>query len=307
LLSLDDTLNLLATESLRDLYGQDHVRNGGSVTHHPKHKWIVVLDLEGYSASPDPIQVSKLEALEKIVRNAAEDAGLVWDDLFVKDRGDGMILIVPAEVSPIVVAGQLIRAFDAGLCEAASIYSPTHRMRLRVSLHQGLVDGYAGEAINLACHLVDTDVLRSTLRAATSAHLAVIVSDAFHREVIKPGHRLIDPATYGRVVINELKNDPAATVWLHVPGYAKPPGLQRAPGTAADSSPHSLPVPPDASQPLQPKTGVQSTAKKARAKRSAPPPQTVTNNFGGDQVGGDKIVNAPQTYHQNFGGATPHE
>jgi hypothetical protein len=236
--------------------------------HTTTHYWIAVLDLEDFSSRPDPIQVSLHEAMFRLVRTAVGDANLDWDTIGIKDEGDGLILFFPADVSPVRVAGDVVDRLGAVLAEAAAMYSEEHRMRFRLALHHGLATpegtGWPGDATNVACRLVDVDLLRTVLSASPRAHLAVIASDDFYRSVIRPGHRSIDPATYAPVVV-DLKKAPCTKAWVRVPGYPTPNGLPPHSASPRDDGP--TPVPSG----------------------SWPPAATVTQKFKGDYVAGPKF------------------
>ncbi|MEK8143906.1 hypothetical protein NKH18_24085 [Streptomyces sp. M10(2022)] len=101
------------------------------------HCWVVVLDIENFSSRPDPIQRSLRTGMYEVLREALVQGGLPADGIVMEDRGDGVLMIVPATVSPIVLAGSFVRALDDELRQKAAVYGPVHSMRFRVALHQG--------------------------------------------------------------------------------------------------------------------------------------------------------------------------
>src|SRR5947209_13160143 len=148
----------------------------------PTTHFVVVIDIEGFSQRPDPAQGSLRRAMYQVLTTAMDDAHLAWEHFQLQDRGDGVIMIVDAHISPVVLAGEFVRALDSGLAEKAAMYSADHQMRFRIALHQGLAnpddEGWSGDAINTACRLVDAPPLRDTLAAARRAQVALIVSDS---------------------------------------------------------------------------------------------------------------------------------
>ncbi|EWM68055.1 MULTISPECIES: hypothetical protein [Micromonospora] len=189
---------------------------------------IMVVDIEGFGKRSNPVQSSLRDSMYEVVRNAFADAHLSWTDVHPQDRGDGILMLLPPSTSIVALAGELVRALDAGLREKAKIFTATHAMRFRVALHQGLCqrdsNGWVGEAINTASRLVDAQVLRDALAAAPTAVLAFAVSDEIYRGVIRHDYRFVDSSTFGPAVLNvkELRQE---RVWIQVPGYPYPPGL----------------------------------------------------------------------------------
>jgi len=241
----------------------------------PTSHFVVVVDIEGFSRRTDPVQKSLRRAMYEVLKTAVDDAHLAWADFHPQDRGDGVIMLVEGHVSPVSLAGELVRALESNLAEKAAMYNADHQMRFRVALHQGLAspddEGWSGDAVNTACRLVDAPPLRDTLAEARRAHVALIVSDSFFQSVIRPGHRSIDPSTFVPVTLT-IKNLVDYTAWIRVPGYAAPPKLPRAERTRT-TPPSSL---PDELE-LPGTSG-----------------NVINGNVGGDAVGRDKHVRHQQ-------------
>jgi hypothetical protein len=193
-----------------------------------RHFTIMVIDIESFSTRSDPVQRSLRAAMYDVMRSAVTDAHLDWGRFHSQDRGDGLLLLIEADQSPVDVVGDLVRALQRQLAEKEQMFSPQHRLRLRVALHHGLATpdntGWSGDAVNTACRLVDAQQVRVALDEARSAQLALIVSDSFYQSVIRPGHRSIDTATFLPVDI-DAKNLRAYRCWIQVPGYPAPPGV----------------------------------------------------------------------------------
>ncbi|MFE7509807.1 hypothetical protein ACFU8I_00990 [Streptomyces sp. NPDC057540] len=199
----------------------------------PTHCWIMVLDIENFSARTDPIQRSLRTGMYGVLRAALAQAGLAADDIVTEDRGDGILMIVPATVSPLVLAGPFVRALDDELKQKAVEYSAAHAMRFRVALHQGLAardgEGWSGDAVNTACRLVDAGPLRGVLATASSSRMVFVVSEEIYRAVVRHGHRTVDPAAYLPMPFR-TKHGELIESWVTVPGSPAPPGLPQADG-----------------------------------------------------------------------------
>lgn len=219
----------------------------------PTTQAILVVDIEQFGRRTDPVQAALRTAMYDVVGNAFAKARLNWSDVHDQDRGDGIIMLVGPDTSPVVLAGEVIPAIDEGLREKAKSLTGTHRMRLRVALHQGLCltdrNGWVGEAINTAARLVDAQPLRDVLTAAARSAMALIVSDEIYRSVIRHEYGSIDAASFARITLDvkELHGQPA---WIQVPGYPYPPGLPDAGATGGRGGPGPGPGPAAAERPV---------------------------------------------------------
>jgi class 3 adenylate cyclase len=195
----------------------------------PEYRSIVVIDMAGSGRWDDCAQLRSREALDVLVRAALRNAGIEWGELVAEDRGDGMILLVPPNVSKVDLLGPLVPALAAGLREYNSVVGEKLRIRLRAAIHAGEVlrgpSGWVGTDMYLACRLVNSAPLYQELVRSPEADLVVAVSQAMHDAVVRHGYPGIDQAAYSpvRVVAKEVET----TAWLHVPGPAvAPPGRE---------------------------------------------------------------------------------
>ncbi|MEU0405970.1 hypothetical protein ABZ318_38380 [Streptomyces sp. NPDC006197] len=260
------------------------------------HCWVVVLDIENFSSRPDPIQRSLRTGMYEVLREALVRAGLPADDLVIEDRGDGVLMIVPATVSPIVLAGPFVRALDDELKQKAVVYSTAHAMRFRVALHQGLAardgEGWSGHAVNTACRLVDAGPLRDVLAAAASSRMVFVVSDEIYQAVVRHGHRSLDPAAYLPMSFR-TKHGELIESWVTVPGSPAPPGL-----------PEGAPDRPGPPEPDGPGTDDPRTAPGGRGEAAAGPGDQRPPSGAGISIGtvhGD-VFQGNKTVHVNTNG-----
>ncbi|GCD95196.1 hypothetical protein [Embleya hyalina] len=186
---------------------------------------ILVLDVERFGRRSDVTQEWVRGRLYELLHSALESAGIAWDACVVEDRGDGAILLIPANVPKEDLTDLFIDRLHAGLRNHDRHASDEARIRLRVSLHAGDVvqdtRGWSGSAINTACRLVNADPLREVLAAAERACLALIVSGPWHEAVVVPERGGLESAAYGEVHVRAKEVD--ETAWVYVPGYQRPP------------------------------------------------------------------------------------
>ena len=151
-------------------------------------------------------------------------AGIPWDGCGHEDRGDGMLILVPAEVPK----GLLVESLPSALVTALRAHNSTHpgqeRIRLRMALHAGEVNydehGVTAASLNLAFRLLDCVPLKEAL-AGSSGVLAVIVSSWFFEEVVR--HSAVDAGAVYRPVPVAVK-ETRVIGWICLPDQLYPSG-----------------------------------------------------------------------------------
>ncbi len=149
----------------------------------PRRRVIVGLDIEQSTSRPDPVKaefrVMLYELFEAALRSA--DIGPDRRDQFM-DRGDGLLVLVdPAAEAQLLsrvvpVLAQLLAGYDAGL-------PPRRQLRVRVVVHAGEVrdddNGCFGEALDIACRLLDAPEAKAALKAAPGPLLLIVSGDTY--------------------------------------------------------------------------------------------------------------------------------
>lgn len=185
----------------------------------------VVMDIENWGGRPGSAQSRMQEALRGIIARARSATSIAEFAIRRTSRGDGVILGVPTEVAKETITGGFLKSLNRELRLYDDECPPDEVMRLRVSLHAGDAqdggDEWAGNSVVVACRLVDSEILRRVLEAASSAVLAIIVSDVWYDAVLR--ERWADPTGYDQVVPRVKDYDGGA--WIKVPGFSHPPGL----------------------------------------------------------------------------------
>jgi hypothetical protein len=154
-----------------------------------RRRAIVGLDIEQSTSRPDPVKaefrIMLYELFEAALRSA--DIGPGRDPFM--DRGDGLLALMdPAEQIPLLsraipVFGRLLAGYNASL-------PPQRRLRVRVVVHAGEVrdddNGWFGEALDIACRLLDAPAAKLALKAAPGP-LLLVVSDDTYTSVVGHG------------------------------------------------------------------------------------------------------------------------
>ena len=121
----------------------------------------------GICAAPIAHQVAVRAGLYRAMREAFGRAGISWDDCGHEDRGDGVFVLVPAEVPK----GLLVESLPSALVTALRAHNAAHpgpeRIRLRMALHAGEVSydehGVTAASVNLAFRLLEAGALKAAL------------------------------------------------------------------------------------------------------------------------------------------------
>lgn len=201
------------------------------VTSFPVHRSILVLDMEK-STGPgrtNPIKGELRFQIHSLLMQAMEYAGITLKscDPF-EDRGDGwMVLVRPDDDIPkIFLISRLIPQLSRLLCAYnAELPLPERSrrsIRLRAAVHAGEVhhdarcSGYFGEALEVACRLVDSPRLKRSLHQATAASLALVVSEDIYWSVIRHEYDGVLSCTYNECVRINVGGR-TLTGWVHLP------------------------------------------------------------------------------------------
>jgi tetratricopeptide (TPR) repeat protein len=190
------------------------------------HRTIVVVDVEGFGdrRRTNPHQVAVRDGLYRALREAFGHAGIRWDSCGHEDRGDGVLILVPAEVPK----GLLVESLPSALVAALRTHNGTHpgqeRIRLRMALHAGEVNydenGVTSAAVNLTFRLLDATALKAAL-ASSSGVLALIASSWFFEEVVR--HSAAAAAAAYRPAEVAVK-ETTAIGWICQPDHMDPVG-----------------------------------------------------------------------------------
>lgn len=240
---------------------------------------VVALDVVASGTLDDQMLLATRADVRMIIGSVLAQQGIDIASLETHDLGDGMRLIVPGVVTPPSMLDPFVPNLDTALRQHRKRTSAPARLRLRVSVHHGLVhqDGgqAAGETLRIGTRLLDAQPVRDAIRLAEEANLVLVVSKHMYESVVRHGYGL-DPALYQQVPIREKETE--TTAWIYVPGYT--------PNIRIDGNDDTGPKPqPPAAAPF---TAPPAAPPAAGAARSSSVGITAhTAQFHGPVVGGD--------------------
>ncbi|WP_326915966.1 hypothetical protein [Actinophytocola sp.] len=188
------------------------------------HRTIMVIDVADFTNPARTVthQLAVHRGMYDVLHNAFAESGIEWTKCHVEDRGDGAMILIPAEVPKNLIADRLPDRLAAGLRRYNAIHSVEAAVQLRVGLHSGDVyqnaNGVVSQAVNFAFRILDASAAKSALRVSPGV-VAIIASDPFYRDVI-----LQDPAanpdSYQRIPVSVKGTSTQA--WLRMPGGPEP-------------------------------------------------------------------------------------
>lgn len=188
---------------------------------YPTHQSIVTVDVEGFS---DPhrdntAQLAVRDGLYRVLEESFDMAGVPWSSCYHEDRGDGVIVLVPASIPKVLLLDPLIGCLSSALSSRNRQVSPAERARLRLVIHAGEIfrdeHGLSGGDLVTACRMLDADELRAALRRSRS-DLVIAVSDLIYDGIVRHRFRDIDPTTYHPARVRVKKS--SIHMWIHLPG-----------------------------------------------------------------------------------------
>ncbi|TCO59199.1 hypothetical protein EV192_10439 [Actinocrispum wychmicini] len=203
----------------------------------------MVVDVAGFTnpARRLPHLVAVQEGLYVVLEKAFAESGIPWDLCAIEDRGDGVMILIPADVSKTRLTDQFPDRVVAGLRRYNADHARSATFQLRIGLHFGEVyknkNGVVSRAVNDAFRILDASAAKAALKKSAGM-VAFIASDLFYREVILQDPAA-DPDSYQQIRV-EVK-DFSGDAWMCLRGIPTPRDLAAQPHTE-----NALPVLADA-------------------------------------------------------------
>jgi hypothetical protein len=211
------------------------------------HRTILVVDVEGFGDQrrTNPHRLAVRDGMYRALQQAFGNAGIPWADCYQESCGDGVFVLIPAEVPKGIFVESMPRELAQALRDHNAAHRAEEQIRLRMALHAGEVyydeHGVTAASINLAFRLLDAAPLKSVLKDSPGT-LALIVSSWFFDEVVR--HSAAgDAATYRPVQV--AVKETTAVAWICRPDHPYPPDekeLEALPAGLATPVPRQLPA-----------------------------------------------------------------
>jgi tetratricopeptide (TPR) repeat protein len=218
----------------------------------PVYRGLLGIDVEGFSRPEwtDPIRARLRGRLYRLVDDGLAHAQIAPSMTERNDTGDGLLLLVDAEVSTARLLHPLVTAVASGLDRDNRQAPAAQRMRLRIVVHAGQVlhdtYGYTGDDLIHAFRLLNAEATRAVLAGSAAAAMVLVVSDVVYDGVVRHAYHGIDPAAWQPVRVHAKETSTRA--WVHLPGLSTQPRLPTV-LVAPRVGPASLPIPRELPRP----------------------------------------------------------
>ena len=153
--------------------------------------------------------------IRKALHNTIQAAMQGFPGARLEDRGDGVLIVIPPDVSTARVMDQLLRVVPRALDRHNSSHRNPAQFQLRLSVNVGPVTsdgmGVDGEAIIVAARIVEAPAFKAAV-AGSAACLGIIVSPFVYDTVVRHDQDQYYVASYSQVPV-EVKES-RTTAWM---------------------------------------------------------------------------------------------
>jgi transcriptional regulator with XRE-family HTH domain len=158
------------------------------------------------------------EALYRILERAFDESGIPWTACSTEDRGDGVLVVVPPDLTPRGIIDPLPERLRSLIRLHNHVSSAAANMQLRVAAHLGPTDhdehGFVGTDVNYLFRMLEARPLKHML-VGSEADLALIISDYVYDNVVIPHPGLVSPAAFQPVRFQVKRT--RAQAWTYLP------------------------------------------------------------------------------------------
>ena len=183
----------------------------------PVSRTILLIDIENYSKRDDHEQAYLRRILFDITDRAEESAGIDKTLRLRADRGDSVMELIDARSSVPALLRALVTDVPAHLHAVNRMASASAQIRLRAVVAVGYVridehDGWVGNDLNLACRLLDAELLRAALRERED-DFALCVAEGVYQGIVQHDHPGVPKRDFHAVTMDSKNGELRA--WLH--------------------------------------------------------------------------------------------
>ncbi len=187
----------------------------------PHYRSIIGVDIRRSTERTNTQRGTLRKVMYDLVTEAVQTSGISdrhTDDLM--DRGDGLFVYVhPVDTVPKPLLITTVIPVLSGLLAQYNHRHPQDALRMRAVVHAGEIHfdgrGWFGEAVDVACRLLDAPGLRKQFEK-NDANLILVVSDEFYRTVVRHDYDGINGHDFERLVRVRVGDD-THWGWVSIP------------------------------------------------------------------------------------------
>ncbi|MDX6741920.1 hypothetical protein [Actinocorallia sp. A-T 12471] len=195
---------------------------GGDVRQWTPAGWCVLFSCDvisyGDARRTDEVQEFLREGMYRALEASFTHVGIPFGDLYLEDRGDGVISAVPAEHDPALLVTAVFDGMKVRVKRRNRLASEVAQMRLRAAVHLGVARydgrGLVGTDVNHLCRLLDAPAFKDAIRDS-DAPVALIASERFYDDVIRKDIGVIDVEEYHRLHVSFKET--SCPAWIRIP------------------------------------------------------------------------------------------
>ncbi|HEV7646595.1 MAG TPA: hypothetical protein VGP26_00385 [Actinophytocola sp.] len=184
------------------------------------HYSIIVVDIVGFGdlRRNNSSQLRVRRGLYDALQQSFDAAGVPWHRCRREDRGDGVLILAPADVPKALLVEQLPEKLADALTTHNKRHPALEQIRLRLALHAGEIledeHGVTSSSITHTFRILEADVVKTTFTESAGV-LAVIGSLWFFEEVIRQSD-WSEAHTYVPLDVSHKETETRA--WMRVVG-----------------------------------------------------------------------------------------
>lgn len=215
----------------------------------PLYRGMFAVDIVGFGGRDAATHLHLRSGLYRIVTEACARAGLVWQDCHHEDRGDGILVIAPPNVSAQLLLDEVAAHIRAAARRHNRSANRRGRIRLRMAVTAGFVQhdphGVSGGGIIHLYRMIDAASFKAVVAIART-DFALVVCDHLYQQIIRPGLGLLDPHAVRPLTIDNKETH--APAWVYLPPATAPAVPKTATRRPRHGTATVLPFPPGASR-----------------------------------------------------------
>lgn len=192
----------------------------------PAHKTLLVFDIEKFGPRKHIEQAEAQRVMYAFLRQVLAKAEIEQTATRIEDRGDGVFVVLDAEVSKVKLIRSTLTELPTALYDHNRLASDTAKIRIRAAVHAGDVEitseGVVGTPAIEVFRLLNSKKLYAQLEES-GEQLVFAATDAIYRDVIRHDHSGVRVDHFHPIDADD--KEPRVAAWI----YATTPPDKRTP------------------------------------------------------------------------------